>query len=96
MSKLREYRHGNTAGRRAIILPLEDTMFEACAMSVVAVTAGASLTFLCAILMPDAFVKKSVEGGMFAGLGATPMPQRVARARHPRRVRRAGQYTSRT
>lgn len=65
-------------------------MFEAFAMSVVAVTAGASLTFLCAILMPDAFIKKSAEGGRYTGLGVTPMHQRAARTRSARRVRRAG------
>jgi len=69
---------------------LGDRMFEAFAMSVVAVTAGASLTFLCAILMPDALVKKSAEGGPFTGLGTTPARQRVERARRSRRVRRAG------
>lgn len=59
-------------------------------MSIVAVTAGASLTFLCAILMPDALVKKSAEGGPFADLGTASAHQRTARARRARRVRRAG------
>lgn len=59
-------------------------------MSVVAVAAGASLTFLCAILMPDTLMKKSTEGGPFTDLGATPARLRVARTRRARRVRRAG------
>ncbi|CAB3800865.1 hypothetical protein LMG28688_05264 [Paraburkholderia caffeinitolerans] len=69
---------------------LGDRMFEAFAMSIIAVTAGASLTFLCALLMPDAFAQKSAANGPFAGLGDAPARQRVARTRHSRRVRRAG------
>ncbi len=69
---------------------LGDRMFEAFAMSIVAVTAGASLTFLCALLMPDAFALKSAANGPFAGLGETPAHQRVARIRRSRRVRRDG------
>lgn len=69
---------------------LGDRMFEAFAMSIVAVTAGASLTFLCALLMPDGFAQQSAENGPFAGLGDTPARQRAARIRRSRRVRRAG------
>jgi hypothetical protein len=67
-------------------------MFEALAMSIVAVAAGASLTFLCAILLPEDYAKKNADSGRFSGLGAAPVPvhTRAARARRERRVRRGG------
>ncbi|CAG9203911.1 hypothetical protein PSP6_220017 [Paraburkholderia tropica] len=63
-------------------------MFEAFAMSAVAVTAGASLTFLCAILLPDTLAKKSAEHGRYAALGTAPGRPASTRARGERRVRR--------
>lgn len=44
-------------------------MFESISMSVVAVFAGACLTFLIAILLPEPVVAKGAEGGLYAGLG---------------------------
>ncbi|MFX1766666.1 hypothetical protein PWP93_29620 [Paraburkholderia sp. A1RI-2L] len=69
---------------------LGDRMFEAFTMSIVTVTAGASLTFLCALLMPETFAQKSAANGPFAGLGDAPTRQRGARSRRSRRIRRAG------
>jgi hypothetical protein len=44
-------------------------MFESISMSVVAVFAGACLTFLIAILLPEPVVTKGAQGGLYAGLG---------------------------
>lgn len=44
-------------------------MFESISMSVVAVCAGACLTFLIAILLPEPVVTKGAQGGLYAGLG---------------------------
>ena len=44
-------------------------MFESIALSVVAVGAGACLTFLVAILLPEPVAAKAGRGGLYAGLG---------------------------
>lgn len=44
-------------------------MFESFAMSVVAVSAGACLTFVIAILLPEPVAAKGGRGGLYAGLG---------------------------
>jgi hypothetical protein len=44
-------------------------MFESIAMSVVAVTAGACLTFIIATLLPEPIAAKGGRGGLYAGLG---------------------------
>jgi hypothetical protein len=46
-------------------------MFESIAMSVVAVTAGACLTFIIATLLPEPIAAKGGRGGLYAGLGDT-------------------------
>ncbi|QGZ65963.1 hypothetical protein [Paraburkholderia acidisoli] len=44
-------------------------MFESFTMSVLAVCAGACLTFLTAILLPEPVAAKGARGGLYAGLG---------------------------
>jgi hypothetical protein len=44
-------------------------MFESIAMSVVVVSAGACLTFIIAILLPEPVAAKGGHGGLYAGLG---------------------------
>jgi hypothetical protein len=60
-------------------------MFESIAMSVVAVFAGACLTFLMAILLPEPVAAKGGLGGLYAGLGnADESFERAGRARSRR------------
>ncbi|SDD92303.1 hypothetical protein [Paraburkholderia lycopersici] len=62
-------------------------MFESISMSVVAVFAGSSLTFLLAILLPEPVVAKGASGGRFAEPGnADENVGRASRAR-TRRLR---------
>lgn len=44
-------------------------MFESIALSVLAIGAGACLTFLMAILLPEPIAAKGGRGGLYAGLG---------------------------
>jgi hypothetical protein len=68
---------GANAARRAVraqrpprtILPGRKGMFESISMSVIAVTAGACLTFIIAILLPEPVAAKGSRGGLYAGLG---------------------------
>ena len=62
-------------------------MFESIAMSVVAVTAGACLTFIIAILLPEPVAAKGGRGGLYAGLGGADESLAPASNARMRRLR---------